>query len=284
MASEWERDAVFREFSLWGADLRQWRPVTRKHYVGIARRCDSWLRARGHHGVVRATPEQIRQWLWSTPNTPPSREINSKAIRAFGAFLVDTGRRRNDPTADLPKFRARRGVPRALQVEDLTRFLRAARARGPAWDAAAMLFVLAGLRIGEVQRLRWEDVEGQWLRVDGKGGHERVVPIHPRVWAALRRLENEGIRSRWVFPSPNDLSRPVSDGTIRKHMTLAGESAGLTLTPHVLRHSFATALLEQCGDVRVVQDALGHASLATTQIYTKVRPARMADAVKGLKL
>lgn len=284
MASQWERDEVFREFSLWGADTRQWRPTTRKHYVTIARRCDLWLRQQGHHGLLRASPDQVRQWLWTTPNTPPSRELNSKAIRAFGAFLVDTGRRANDPTASVPRFRARRGVPRALEVADLNRFLRAARRQGPVWDAAAMLFVLGGLRLGEVQRVKWEHLEGRWLRVNGKGGRERVVPIHPRAWAALQRLERQGICSAWTFPSPVHRDRPMSDATIRGHIKDAGAAAGLALTPHVLRHSFATALLEQCGDVRIVQEALGHASLATTQIYTKVRPARMAEAVTGLAI
>lgn len=274
---------LYREFGQWGADERRWRPATRTLYTGVARRCDQWLRAGDlTPSILRAQPEHLRAWMWTTPDTAASRSVASNGLKAFGQFLVATGRRKNDPAADLPSFQQRRGIPKALDAAEMARVLTASRAHGPVWEAYVYVLTFTGLRLSEAMKMQWHDIEGRWLRVpDGKGGKERVVPLHPRAWAALRRLQTHNYSGQWVFAKPDGDCYAI--GTAGERMKVVGVDAGLPrLHSHMLRHSFATLLLEGSGDIRLVQDALGHSSLATTQIYTKVRPNRLQKAVSAM--
>lgn len=274
---------LYDDFGQWGANERQWRPKTRKTYTGVVRRCDQWLREGDLTiSILRAQPEHLRAWLWTTPDSPASRKMASKGLRAFGIFLVATGRRKTDPAADLPVFRQPQGIPKALAVEQMAQVLTAARAQGAVWETYVYVLTFAGLRRGEALAMKWRDIEGRWLRVpDGKGGKERVIPLHPRAWAALRRLQGHNHPGQWVFAKPDSV--PFSTTTMDRNMKAIGAAAGLPgLHSHLLRHSFATLLLEGSGDIRLVQDALGHSSLATTQIYTKVRPDRLQKAVAAM--
>jgi integrase len=273
-------------FQAWGTNQRNWRGQTIRGYVGVARRADTYIKAQGlAPSLIRANPEDFRAFLWSTPSTTASRALTCKGLRAFGEFLVDTGRRRTNPADNLPRIRIPQGVPKALTAEQAAAVIRASRHAGTIWHTFVLVLFYTGLRHSELRTLRWADVEGRWLRVDGKGGKVRTVPLHPRAWAALRRLEAEGISSAYVFPSPHRWDRPISESAVNNRLKRFGEDAGIErMHAHLGRHTFATLLLEQTSDLRLVQDVLGHASAQTTQVYTRVRPERMREAVVALTI
>ncbi|WP_408918409.1 tyrosine-type recombinase/integrase [Corynebacterium striatum] len=128
-----------------------------------------------------------------------------------------------------------------------------------------------GLRRGEVARVRGSDVQGQWLRVEGKGGHVRLVPLPPHL---ARRIAAHG--DSWLFP-----------GQINGHLSprrvteLVGEVLPVGVTPHALRHRFATRVYAQSGDIVALSMLLGHAKLDTTMVYTQVDSVVQAQAAAG---
>ena len=108
------------------------------------------------------------------------------------------------------------------------------------------------------------------------------MPIHPDLAVALGKWHVECPSARWVFPSPRDPDRQASFTWIRDHVESIGDTVGVDLHPHALRHTAATRLLETGADLRTVQEFLGHASLATTTVYTKIRPARLVEAMRRM--
>ena len=143
----------------------------------------------------------------------------------------------------------------------------------------------AGLRLNEVRTLPWTDFspDGAWLTFEGKGRKTRTLPLHPKARSALERWRRATVSGLYVFPSPQGEDRPLSKSHINKRFRELREEAQVpSLTPHVLRHSFATRLMESGADLRTVQEALGHASPKTTAVYTRVRPAGLLEAVERL--
>ena len=220
----------------------------------------------------------------------------SSALRQFFGFLVDEGLRDDDPSHALPKPRTRRPLPRVLSHEQVEALLSAAHqeAEGDRPTAVRTLALIemlygSGLRASELVSLPLSAMAGDapMLAISGKGGKQRLVPVGTQARAAL---------SRWIAArgtmrgtGDNGFLFPSRD----KHLTrqrlfqllrgLAGR-AGLpprAVSPHVLRHAFATHLLEGGADLRVLQTLLGHADIATTQIYTHVDTARLVALVNA---
>ena len=220
---------------------------------------------------------------------PSSLARKCSALRQFYGFLVDEGLRTDDPSPALPRPRARRPLPRLLDHAEIARLF--ATAEDEAQPATAgplrMLALLellygSGLRATELVSLPLSAVprDAPFLTVTGKGGQQRMVPVSTRAGAALSRLlEVREDAARWLFPSRGKhLSRVRLFQLLRD---LAGR-AGIDparVSPHVLRHAFATHLLEGGADLRVLQTLLGHADIATTQIYTHVDSARLVALV-----
>ena len=216
------------------------------------------------------------------------------AVRGLSKFLLVEDLAPDDPAADLESPRVPRGLPKALTEEQVTQLLDAVQGTDPvARRDRAVLEVLygCGLRISELCGLSLGDVDLQacLARVLGKGSKERIVPIGRLAAQALHEyLEPAGRGAleplRWkrrgdeeaVFLNRRGgrLSRQGAWGIVHKY----GERVGLeaVLTPHVLRHSCATHMLDHGADIRTVQELLGHASITTTQIYTKVSTERLA--------
>ena len=213
------------------------------------------------------------------------------AVRGFHRFLLDEGLTEADPAARVRPPQVGRRLPKALSVEEVTRLLDAASASDDAVGVRdrALLEVLyaTGARISEAVGLVVDDLDADsgCLRLLGKGRKERVVPVGQYAWDALEaylvrgrpELAARGRGAPQVFL--NTLGRPLSRQSAWAVLQQAAERAGLTgtdssderrISPHTLRHSFATHLLAGGADVRVVQEMLGHASVTTTQIYTKV--------------
>jgi integrase/recombinase XerD len=227
-------------------------------------------------------------WAQLAPSTVARR---SAALRRFFGFLVDDGLRRDDPSAALPRPRFERPLPRILDEREIERMFEAAedRARSGEPNAVRNLALLellygSGLRASELVGLPRGSVRpGQpFLIVSGKGSKERLVPISTRAHAAVAAWREQSSADRpWLFPSGKGHLSRVRLFQIVRAMAADAGIAPDRVSPHVLRHAFATHLLSGGADLRVLQSLLGHADIATTQIYTHVDSARLVELVNA---
>jgi integrase/recombinase XerD len=221
-------------------------------------------------------------------------------LRQFYAFLIGEGARGDDPTRRIKGPKMRPGLPKILTPEEAVRLIEAAGAKGGAAGLrdAALLELLygAGLRVSEATSLLLSQAPrpGQGtLLIRGKGGRERLAVLGRPAQAALQaylavRSEllgktNPAKAARWLFPSPNAADGKLTRRRVGQILDAAALAAGLSpdrVSPHVLRHAYATHLMEGGADLRAVQTLLGHADIATTQIYTHVSSARVKELVE----
>ena len=227
-------------------------------------------------------------WADLAPSTVARR---SAALRRFFGFLVDDGLRKDDPSEALPRPRFERPLPRILDADEVARMFESAEDRAASGELTAVrnlalleLLYGSGLRATELVSLPRAAVRASqpFLMVRGKGSKDRLVPISSRAQAAVARwLEVAPGGPPWLFPSgKTHLSRVRLFQIVR---AMAAD-AGITperVSPHVLRHAFATHLLSGGADLRVLQSLLGHADIATTQIYTHVDSARLVELVNA---
>jgi len=229
----------------------------------------------------------VRQ-LMSSGLSPRSVARIVACVRSFYRFLVTEGRLGASPADELRAPRAWPALPRFLSLDEVEHLLEQPDVDAPAGlrDRALIeLLYATGMRVSELVGLRVGDVrlDGGYLTCLGKGDKERVVPIGRTATGWVRRYLTEG-RSRLLKGRPSEFLFTNARGGARlsrvgfwKVIKKYGRQAGLTrdLSPHVLRHSFATHLLERGADLRVIQTLLGHADLSTTQIYTHILEARL---------
>ena len=222
------------------------------------------------------------------------------AMRQFFRFLVSDGTRPDDPTAGLDPPRLGRPLPKILGEAEVERLIAAA-GDWPAEEGVRLRVLLellygTGLRVSELVGLPLAAAQRdpRFLLVRGKGGKERVVPLSPPSRQALAcylecrkhflppARQSEAKTARWLFPSrgaEGHLSRQRCGQLLKELALAAGLDPGL-LSPHVLRHAFASHLLDHGADLRSVQQMLGHADIATTQIYTHVQSERLRRLVE----
>lgn len=227
-----------------------------------------------------------RCWAGLAASTVARR---SSALRRFYRFLVDDQLRADDPSAALPQPKLQRPLPRVLAESDVEAIFEAAGDKAASGEPLALrnlalleLLYGSGLRASEVISLPRGSVrEGQpFLIITGKGSKERLVPISSRASAAVKEwLKNVPASAPWLFPGgKSHISRMRLFQLVRAMAAEAG-IAPERISPHVLRHAFATHLLSGGADLRVLQALLGHADIATTQIYTHVDSARLVQLV-----
>lgn len=224
---------------------------------------------------------------------PASVARKTSALRQFFGFALDEGWRRDDPSGALPVPRTRRPLPKVLSHGDIAALFDRAEmeADGGKADAVRLLALIellygSGLRASELVSLPVSAVprDAPFLTVTGKGGHTRMVPVGERALAALHTwlaLRPSQPPSRFLFPSRGRAGHLTRISLFQQIKALALR-AGLDparISPHVLRHAFATHLLEGGADLRVLQTLLGHADISTTQIYTHVDAARLVALV-----
>jgi integrase/recombinase XerD len=223
------------------------------------------------------------------------------AMRQFFRFLVSDGARGDDPTAGLDTPRLGRPLPKILGEAEVERLIEAAAAwpddEGTRLRCLLELLYATGLRVSELIGLPLAAAQRdpQFLLVRGKGGKERVVPLSAPAKKALaaylecrthflpQRRQPDAKTARWLFPSraaDGHLTRQRC-GQLLKELALAAGLDPTLLSPHVLRHAFASHLLDHGADLRSVQQMLGHADIATTQIYTHVQSARLRRLVES---
>lgn len=227
-----------------------------------------------------------RAWGSLSPATVARK---SSALRQFYGFLIDEGLRDDDPSPALPRPAARRPLPKILshaQVEAL--FARAeleteSGQAGPIRLLALLeLLYGSGLRATELVSLPFASVprDAPFLTVTGKGSQQRMVPVSGRARQALTRwLAVRPAGSKYLFPSRDKHLSRIRLFQMLKELATRADLDPAKVSPHVLRHAFATHLLEGGADLRVLQTLLGHADIATTQIYTHVDAARLVALV-----
>lgn len=227
-------------------------------------------------------------WAELAPSTVARR---SAALRRFYGFLLDEGIRKEDPSSALPRPKLQRPLPKVLEPQEVDALFTAVEERASSGQPLALrnlvlleLLYGSGLRATELVSLPRRAVrQGQpFLMLRGKGGKERLVPVSERAAAAVHNwLPYVPDNSLWLFPSgKSHLSRVRLFQLVRSMAALAGISPD-RVSPHVLRHAFATHLLAGGADLRVLQSLLGHADIATTQIYTHVDAARLVELVNS---
>ena len=260
-----------------------------------------WLTERGIHDSSEVTVALVGEFAAERASAEPPPAASSLArlqssVRGLHRFLAREGIENEDPTGRLRPPKAARRLPKALTIDQVERLLDAAgrRPSGAESDeliglrdrALLELLYATGARVSEVVQLDVDDLaHGDVVRVRGKGSKERIIPVGSYARAALDayltrsrpELSRRGRATPRLFLGAR--GAPLSRQSAWLVIQHAAERAQLTahVSPHTLRHSFATHLLQGGADVRVVQELLGHASVATTQIYTHVSVDALRD-------
>ena len=210
----------------------------------------------------------------------------SASLRRFFGFLADEGVRADDPSHALPRVSPGRGLPRLLSRDEVDQLFAAAAAQtgdgGVRMRALLELLYGSGLRATELVSLdlRAIAVDRPFAILRGKGGKERMVPVSDRARAAVAEwLAVRPAGSNWLFPSGKGFLSRVRLFQLLRDLAAAAGIPPERISPHVLRHAFATHLLEGGADLRALQTLLGHSDIATTEIYTHVDSKRLVDLV-----
>ncbi len=257
--------------------------------------------------IATASTGHLRDYLGALAKRgfkPSSTARRLSAVRQLYRFLYAEGHRADDPAAVIEGPKRGRTLPKVLTVKEVDRLLEAARAavataathgeRLRALRLVCLLEVLyaSGLRVSELITLPASAArrDERLLIVRGKGGRERLVPLNDAARTAMRDYlalvadRDTGPVSKWLFPSFGDSGHLTRQHAARELKALA-TAAGLRaeqVSPHVLRHAFASHLLQNGADLRVVQTLLGHSDISTTQIYTHVLDERLKSLVRDL--
>jgi integrase/recombinase XerC len=291
--------AVLADYERHLTSERDLTPHTVRAYLGDVAGLLAHAARLGHTGPETLDVRTLRSWLANQQTRGRARTTLSRratAVRVFTAWAARTGRTSTDPGALLGSPKPHRTLPPALRVDEARALLEAA--AGHADDGSPVglrdvaileLLYATGIRVGELCGLDVDDLdrERRVVRVLGKGRKERTVPYGLPAERALAAWLERG-RSRLAVPGSGPAlflgarGRRIDQRAVRSlvHRRLADVPGAPDLGPHGLRHTAATHLLEGGADLRTVQELLGHASLATTQIYTHVTTDRLRQAYR----
>ena len=266
------------KFTAWAGknSLTDWRQVELKHLM-------SFLQHERERGLVNEPKESARRL------SSESVYLEIAALRAFYRFAENEKLLPLNVAENLSLPRRWKRLPKALTNSEIEKLLapeEPAKPRTLCDQAVLELAYASGLRLSELRNLRLEQLhlEAGFINVIGKGNKERVVPVGRKAVEALNRYIEVG-RSKLITPrSPanvflNQRGKPFASITLWKRIKDRVKRAGVArnVTPHMLRHSFATHLLEHGADLRVIQELLGHANISTTEVYTHVTGNRLRD-------
>ena len=289
------------EFLTWLAVERGRAANTLAAYRRDLRAYESWLACRGV-GLGQVAEDDVTAYvahLGAAGRAPATVARALVTVRSFHRFLVDEGHTDADPTGEVGSPRVPQGLPKALREDEVASLLGAVvgeDATGRRDRAILELLYGTGMRISELVGLSLGDVseDDGVARVFGKGAKERVVPLGRYARFAIAEWLTASGRgamapARWARRGDAEalflnarggrLSRQGAWGIVRRYADRVG--LGDRLTPHVLRHSCATHMLDHGADIRVVQELLGHASIATTQVYTRVSTERLKSVYEA---
>jgi len=254
--------------------LRGFTRDTRRVYLAHVRR---FYQGRGRRaGRDEANPvaggDEVRRWLLFLLRTGRSHSYTNQALSAL-RFLHRAVLNAPAPVSGIPRAKQKKTLPKVLSEEEVRKFLAAL--KNPKHRAIAFVLYSAGLRVSEVARLKVTDIDsdrGQIHVRQGKGRKDRYVMLSPVLLNVLREYARVERPYDWLFPAGHRRDRHITTRTIQREVTHAAVRAGINkrVTPHVLRHSFATHLLEAGTDLRYIQELLGHTKISTTVRYTHI--------------
>lgn len=232
-------------------------------------------------GLLDAQARDLRRHLGRPNVSPGTARTERNALRAFYDFAVAEGLLDENPAERLPTIHVPRPDPRPFTVEQVQAMLHS----GAYKRTRAMILVgyFQGFRVSQIARVRGDDLDQVTgtLRTVAKGSKARRVPLHPVVADLARYMPPVS----WWFPARDGSDRPVSGASVTNLITRAKKRAGIVdpkLTPHSLRHGFATGLVDQGVDIRTIQELMLHEDISSTQIYTRVSESRKRDAIQLL--
>ncbi len=260
-----------------------------------------WCERKGVDPLTITTPE-VRAWLGELRRARyAARTMNRKlsALRGLYRWMVERGLATTSAMSMMPGPKVGRHLPKVMGDREVRQMLAATDGEGPweVFDRALVEFLYAtGARIQEASNVNLEDLdlERGSVRLFGKGSKERLVPLYQKARTSIERYLEE-VRPERALRTPEDArpgseralflsqrGRRMSAAALRTRFEHVVAKAGLppTITPHTMRHTFATELLNGDADLRSVQELLGHASLSTTQIYTNLSIERLSDVMR----
>jgi integrase/recombinase XerC len=236
-----------------------------------------WMVAQGITAWPALTGEGLRGFIANEHRRGLSSKSLQRRLSACRGLLRDLLRRGTiaaDPSAGLRAPKAARKLPQVLDADEMGRLVEVPTDRPLGLRDRAMLelFYSSGLRLSELCGLRWGalDLDESLVRVDGKGGKTRIVPVGRFAREALQAWRAQSAASAEAPVFPGRGGAPISSRAVQLRLKQLAQQQGVwkRVHPHLLRHSFASHVLESSGDLRGVQELLGHADIATTQIYT----------------
>ncbi len=237
-------------------------------------------------GLMNADAASVQYYLSHIPGKASSVARHASALRGFYKFLMLEKIITQNPTANLELPKRARALPKLLTTDEIELLISSAGDTRNAARLRAMLELTyaSGLRVSELCELPVTANLGDKLLIHGKGAKERIVPMHAGAMAALVRwMDMRGdTDSKYIFPSNGKTGHITRDGffkILKKCAVLAGIDP-TRVSPHVLRHSFASHLLAGGANLRAIQTMLGHEDISTTQIYTHVMPEHLRETVE----
>ena len=216
--------------------------------------------------------DEVRRWLLHLMRAGRSHSYTNQALSAL-RFLHRSVLKAAAPVSGIPRAKQKKALPKVLSEDEIRRFLAAL--KNPKHRAIAFVLYSAGLRVSEAARLRVTDIDSDRNQIhirQGKGRKDRYVMLSPVVLGVLREYARVERPYDWLFPASHRRDRHITTRTIQREVTQAAARARIEkrVTPHMLRHSFATHLLEAGTDLRYIQELLGHTKISTTVRYTHV--------------
>lgn len=262
-------DGMLLDYSTW---LKSWgaSPATVHHRM-IALR--SLVKTYGPTRQI--TCEQLQQWLSSPELAPWSRRTYFNHVKSYYGWMVETGRREDDPTKGLRRPMRPQGLPRPLSDDEVDQILDHVSGNVREW---VLLGMYAGLRAHEIAKLQGRDVTQRTIHVIGKGGKEAFIPTHPEIWA-IAQTKGRG----WWYPSKRNSTGHVTGASVSRMVSLAFLELGIEGSIHRARHTYGTRLLRAGVNLRVVQKLMRHSSLATTELYLAVDDDEQTTAIRSLR-
>lgn len=259
------------------------RPITQKMYLRSVREFARFL----GRSPDAATPEDLRAFQLDMTNKGTGAPTFNHRLTALNFFFSVTCDR-SEMKRYLRYQRIAKQIPVVLSAAEVARILAAAPGPGLKYRAALSVAYGCGLRANEVTHLKVSDIDSDrmLIRVEqGKGRKDRQVMLSPTLLELLRAYYRETRPAGWLFPG-RDPANPISNRQLSRAFHAACDFAGIkkNVSPHTLRHSFATHLLENGTDIRVIQVLLGHTTLETTTVYTKVAIKMIRDVTSPLDL
>ena len=284
--SELNSNSPLRQRMIEDMTLRKLAPKTQSGYIRVIKNLARFL----GHSPSTATSEELRNYQLYLTNNGTSRISLNASVTAL-RFLYTVTLERYETIAKISSVPVPRKLPIILNKNEVARLIEAA-ASSPKYQAALSVAYGAGLRIGEIVALKISDIDRKrmTLRVEqGKGRKDRYAMLSPALLACLENWWRMGhaqgkiLDGGWLFPGQNPIN-PMSTRQLSRAFHSAAVDAGITkrVSMHSLRHSFATHLLEQKVDIRVIQVLLGHSKLETTSRYAQVATSLLREVISPL--